>query len=133
LDLLMGGWGADESVVADVGFGGDYDMISSGELNHPFVKDFDDSVSWGLVKSVIPLADVVPDWVIGKTMANWRDAGSRTLKHAQGGLAQWRHHKEIGIAGSRVDILQRLIEHGERYPDERLSEQELETEIMEIM
>ncbi|CAK7203106.1 hypothetical protein SEUCBS139899_005835 [Sporothrix eucalyptigena] len=66
-------------------------------------------------------------------MANWRNAESRTLKHAQGGLAQWRYHKEIGKTANRVDILQRLIEHGEKHPNEKLSEQELETEIMEIM
>ncbi|KAF4994718.1 hypothetical protein FDECE_13025 [Fusarium decemcellulare] len=77
-------------VVTDVGFGGEYDMISSGELNHPFVRDFDDSVTWGVVKLT-------------------------------------------GKDSHRVDILQRLIQHGEKYPDEKLSEQELETEIMEIM
>ncbi|KAL1904819.1 hypothetical protein Sste5344_009441 [Sporothrix stenoceras] len=120
-------------VVTDVGFGGEYDMISSGELNHPFVKDFDGSTSWGLVKTVIPLVDNVPDWVIGKKMADWRAAQSRTLKHAQGGLAQWRYHKQIGKTANRVDILQRLIEHGDKHPNEKLSEQELETEIMEIM
>lgn len=108
-------------------------MISSGELNHPFVKDFDDSSSWGLVKTVFPFASKLPGWAMGKRLANWRAAENRTLKHAQGGLAQWRHHKQIGKTANRVDILQRLIEHGEKNPKEKLSEQELETEIMEIM
>ncbi|KAH7144106.1 cytochrome P450 [Dactylonectria estremocensis] len=118
---------------ADVGFGGDYDMISSGELNHPFVGDFDGSVTWGILKSVLPWVDKIPSWIMGKKLADWSTAGDRTLKHAQDGLTQWRHHKKIGKASSRVDILQRLIEHGEKKPNEKLSEQELETEIMEIM
>ncbi|KAJ3522120.1 hypothetical protein NM208_g12994 [Fusarium decemcellulare] len=120
-------------VVTDVGFGGEYDMISSGELNHPFVRDFDESVTWGVVKSVIPWADKVPDWLMGEKLTDWRAAADRTLKHAQGGLAQWRHHRLTGKDSNRVDILQRLIQHGEKYPDEKLTEQELETEIMEIM
>ncbi|KAJ2903380.1 hypothetical protein MKZ38_009957 [Zalerion maritima] len=120
-------------VVTDVGFGGEYDMISSGELNHPFVMDFDGSSSWGLVKTVFPFASMVPDWMMGKKLADWRASELRTLKHAQGGLSQWRHHKQVGKTANRVDILQRLIEHGEKNPKEKLSEQELETEIMEIM
>ncbi|UPL02905.1 hypothetical protein LCI18_013839 [Fusarium solani-melongenae] len=120
-------------VVTDVGFGGEYDMISSGELNHPFVKDFDDSVTWGVLKSVFPWIDKLPDWMLGERLGDWRHAEDRTLKHAQGGLAQWRYHKQIGRASSRVDILQRLIEYGEKCPEEKLSEKELETEIMEIM
>lgn len=36
---------------ADIGFGGEYDMISCGEVDHPFVKDFDDSVSFGAIVS----------------------------------------------------------------------------------
>ncbi|KAL6414244.1 hypothetical protein AUP68_00762 [Ilyonectria robusta] len=120
-------------VVTDVGFGGEYDMISSGELNHPFVGDFDSSVTWGVVKSVLPWVDKIPDWAMGEKLVDWRSAGDRTLKHAQNGLAQWRHHKQIGKAPNRVDILQRLVEHGYKNPKEKLSEQELETEIMEIM
>lgn len=38
-------------VPADIGFGADYDMISTGETEHPFVNDFDDSVSWGVLVS----------------------------------------------------------------------------------
>lgn len=123
----------DSGDIADIGFGAEYDMISSGELNHPFVRDFDDSVSCGFLKTVLPFANVFPDWLVGKKVADWRGAEFRTLKHAQDGLAQWRHHKQIGKTTHRVDILQRLIEHGEKYPDEKLSEQELEAEIMEIM
>lgn len=108
-------------------------MISSGELNHPFVRDFDDSTTWGILQTVVPLINVLPDWALGKALANWRSAQDRTLKHAQNGIAQWRAHKEAGKPAHRDDILQRLIEHGERYPNEKLSEQELETEIMEIM
>lgn len=108
-------------------------MISSGELNHPFVRDFDNSTSWGIIKAVLPIVNKIPDWAMGERLANWRSGEDRTLKHAQGGLAQWRHHKQIGKTANRVDILQRLIEHGEKNPGEKLSEQELETEIMEIM
>lgn len=108
-------------------------MISSGELNHPFVHDFDGSTSWGFLKTIFPVMNIAPDWLMGKTLAHWRDAENRTLKHAQHGIAQWRAQKLEGKEGNRVDILQRLIEHGDRYPDEKLSERELETEIMEIM
>ena len=35
--------------LADIGFGAEYDMISHGEIDHPFVNDFDDSVAWGIL------------------------------------------------------------------------------------
>lgn len=108
-------------------------MISSGELNHPFVKDFDGSTSWGFLKTLFPFLANVPDWLLGKALADWRASENRTLKHAQHGIAQWRQHKMEGKSAHRVDILQRLIEHGEAHPAEKLTEPELETEIMEIM
>lgn len=40
---------------ADIGFGGEYDMISRGEVDHPFVNDFDDSVSFGAIVSSGPV------------------------------------------------------------------------------
>lgn len=55
------------------------------------------------------------------------------LQHAREGLEKWRNQKSQGMVGHRVDILQRLFDHGERYPSEKLSEKELVTEIMEIM
>jgi hypothetical protein len=48
-------------------------------------------------------------------------------------LQKWLEQKNQGIAGHRVDILQRLIEHGEKNPEDKLTEKELVTEIMEIM
>lgn len=39
--------------VADIGFGAEYDMISNGEVDHPFVNDFDDSTSWGILVSLV--------------------------------------------------------------------------------
>lgn len=54
-------------------------------------------------------------------------------QHAKGGLDKWRQQKALGQAGHRVDILQRLIDHGDKYPEEKLSETELICEIMEIM
>lgn len=54
-------------------------------------------------------------------------------QHAKDGLQKWRQQKAIGQADRRVDILQRLIDHGEKYPEEKLSETELICEIMEIM
>ncbi|PMD43896.1 cytochrome P450 [Hyaloscypha variabilis F] len=108
-------------VVTDIGFGADYDMISHGELNHPF-KSF-----------LGPQIERIPLSWMPKSLREWRLAEVRTEEHARGGLQKWLEQKNQGIAGHRVDILQRLIEHGEKNPEDKLTEKELVTEIMEIM
>ncbi|KAF5243189.1 hypothetical protein FANTH_8287 [Fusarium anthophilum] len=115
-------------------FGGEYDMISSGDDDHPFVRDFDDSISWGILRGFIgPLLDRVPDFMWPTSVKHWSKAPDRTEAFAADGLNKWRDQKAAGQTSQRVDILQRLIDHGSRYPEEKLSEGELVTEMMEIM
>ncbi|CZR68103.1 uncharacterized protein PAC_18002 [Phialocephala subalpina] len=121
-------------VVTDIGFGAEYDMISHGEIDHPFVNDFDDSVAWGILKSFLgPVIERIPVSWFPRSIREWQLAEVRTERHARGGLDKWREQKDQGIAGHRVDILQRLVEHGEKNAEDRLTEKELVTEIMEIM
>ncbi|KAK5446756.1 hypothetical protein LTS15_009689 [Exophiala xenobiotica] len=119
---------------ADIGFGVDYDMITHGEIDHPFVKDFDDATSWGILRLFLgSVVYAIPKSWYPKSFQHWMEAQDRTETHARGGLEKWRTQKSQGQVGHRVDILQRLIDHGDKYPDEKLSEMELVTEIMEIM
>ncbi|EXL68532.1 hypothetical protein FOPG_15419 [Fusarium oxysporum f. sp. conglutinans race 2 54008] len=113
-------------VVTDIGFGVQYDMITNGEDDHPFVRDFDDSISWGILALVY---EELKSRVI--VLGLWLTLIS--LQFAADGLRKWRDQKAAGQTTHRVDILQRLMDHGDRYPEEKLSEGELITEMMEIM
>lgn len=42
------------------------------------VRDFDDSVTWGVLKSVFPWIDKLPDWMLGERLGDWRRAVDRT-------------------------------------------------------
>ncbi|EGU87693.1 hypothetical protein FOXB_01789 [Fusarium oxysporum f. sp. conglutinans Fo5176] len=104
-----------------VSFGVQYDMITNGEDDHPF-KGF-----------IGPFLDRVPDSMWPRSIKHWAKASDRTEAFAADGLRKWRDQKAAGQTTHRVDILQRLMDHGDRYPEEKLSEGELITEMMEIM